>query len=607
MKLVRSKIKILTRRLGDNMKKILSLIIVSLFLIASISFGQAFSGNFAWTNYPTLFARNNNGLVKGNLFTIGDTVILSNATVGALVQVYDYRTNLVASGTSPLSIKPSVGWYMAQSSNNGGDRVAFAVLPTNWKNPPVWWGDDIGLAIGAPDYGVTNGFMRLMGGSWYYPSAGGWYGETSQGIYNWGHFINDELPYKSKPGVLMLTTFWIPPYYTNSVASLVGGYTNAVKAICQQYYNLGFNIVAIEPFNEPNGPLDQSRWPGVTLWYDTYAALASNAYNIAKTYWPNVKVAVPTLWTFWADWDVKAVADRLPGLPLVADWHDYDADNAPDRNDVLPNAWPIRIVSNAYDRAMIYRKAAGMTDIATPAYITEFQQECASSLGTPFGLSYATTNLVDAATGANRIMKLILMNRAANVWIQSQNNWYAWDTNPTSVQPADGHAGYWFEPGTRGPQRKGAVFLTMLQRLKHVTNMTCTNIAGVWTVTGLDTNLNQQLAVTWKTEGTGTGSVPPDARDVWGNLVSGSLGDEPVFVYSTSASPCPPPTTVIAWSNNYVFVYGTTNTYVYVPTNIYVTLPAPAPLVNTVRVWAGIKQSQAATIVTNLIKGGYNR
>ena len=197
--------------------------------------------------------------------------------------------------------------------------------------------------------------------------------------------------------------------------------------------------------------------------------------------------------------------------------------------------------------------------------------------------------------------------RAANVWIQSQNNWYAWDTNPTSVQPADGHAGYWFEPGTRGPQRKGAVFLTMLQRLKHVTNMTCTNIAGVWTVTGLDTNLNQQLAVTWKTEGTGTGSVPPDARDVWGNLVSGSLGDEPVFVYSTSASPCPPPTTVIAWSNNYVFVYGTTNTYVYVPTNIYVTLPAPAPLVNTVRVWAGIKQSQAATIVTNLIKGGYNR
>ena len=102
------------------MKKILSLIIVSLFLIASISFGQAFSGNFAWTNYPTLFARNNNGLVKGNLFTIGDTVILSNATVGALVQVYDYRTNLVASGTSPLSIKPSVGWYMAQSSNKIG-------------------------------------------------------------------------------------------------------------------------------------------------------------------------------------------------------------------------------------------------------------------------------------------------------------------------------------------------------------------------------------------------------------------------------------------------------------------------------------------------------
>ena len=52
-------------------------------------------------------------------------------------------------------------------------------------------------------------------------------------------------------------------------------------------------------------------------------------------------------------------------------------------------------------------------------------------------------------------------------------------------------------------------------------------------------------------------------------------------------------------TNNYVFVY--------VSSNFYVNVPMPAPSANTVRVWGGIKQSQAATIVTNLIKGGFNK
>ena len=52
-------------------------------------------------------------------------------------------------------------------------------------------------------------------------------------------------------------------------------------------------------------------------------------------------------------------------------------------------------------------------------------------------------------------------------------------------------------------------------------------------------------------------------------------------------------------TNNYVFVY--------VSSNFYVNAPMPAPSANTVRVWGGIKQSQAATIVTNLIKGGFNK
>ena len=52
-------------------------------------------------------------------------------------------------------------------------------------------------------------------------------------------------------------------------------------------------------------------------------------------------------------------------------------------------------------------------------------------------------------------------------------------------------------------------------------------------------------------------------------------------------------------TNNYVFVYGTTNTYVY--------LPKPAPTVTQVRTWGGITQSAASKIVTNLIKGGFCR
>ena len=497
---------------------------VAALLLPLAALGQAFSGSFAWTNAPTLFARNPDGLVKGNLFTVGDVVTISNSTAGAVVQVYDYRTNLVTTGATPFTLTPGTGWFMAQCASNGGDRVAFAVLPTGWRNPPVWWGDDLCSVIGVPDYGVTNGFMRLIGGSWYYPYGPGWYGETTQGVYDWGNMITNEVPYKSRPGVLMLTTFWIPPYYTNSVSSLVGGYTNAVKATCQQYYNHGFNVVAIEPFNEPNGPL--KNFPGT--WYDTYATLASNAYNIAKTYWPNVRVAVPTLWTAWAKRDAVEVANRLPGLPLVADWHDYgNNDNAPDSNTPLPTV-PSRIVMNAYDRAMAYRRAVGMTDITVPAYITEWQAIAQSSLGTPLQPAYSTTNLVDAVTGAKRAMKMLLMSRAANIWIQSQNQWYAWDTNNWTTNSS--HAGWWFEPGTRGISRKGAAFLTLLQKLKHVSNMTCTNIAGTWTVRCYDTNLSQTVTSTWRTEGSGTGALPAGAQDVWGNPFPGTvLTDEPVF------------------------------------------------------------------------------
>ena len=63
---------------------------------------------------------------------------------------------------------------------------------------------------------------------------------------------------------------------------------------------------------------------------------------------------------------------------------------------------------------------------------------------------------------------------------------------------------------------------------------TTSNIAGVWTVTGTDTNLNQALTATWKTEGTGTTNLPANATDVWGNTLGGLLGDEPAFFISQS-------------------------------------------------------------------------
>ena len=43
--------------------------ILAILLLPVVAFGQGYSGGFAWSNAPTLFVRNTNGLVKGNLFT----------------------------------------------------------------------------------------------------------------------------------------------------------------------------------------------------------------------------------------------------------------------------------------------------------------------------------------------------------------------------------------------------------------------------------------------------------------------------------------------------------------------------------------------------------
>ena len=55
-----------------------------------------FGTPFAWSNSPTLFVlTTGNAIVTGNLFTVGQTVWLSNATKSALIDVYDYNSNLV--------------------------------------------------------------------------------------------------------------------------------------------------------------------------------------------------------------------------------------------------------------------------------------------------------------------------------------------------------------------------------------------------------------------------------------------------------------------------------------------------------------------------------
>ena len=82
---------------------------------------------------------------------------------------------------------------------------------------------------------------------------------------------------------------------------------------------------------------------------------------------------------------------------------------------------------------------------------------------------------------------------------------------------------------------RSAAWFATLNRIKGWTNITTNFTGNTWTVTGYDTNLNQTISATWRTEGSGTGALPAGATDVWGNTITGvSLSDEPFFTVLTT-------------------------------------------------------------------------
>ena len=167
------------------------------------------------------------------------------------------------------------------------------------------------------------------------------------------------------------------------------------------------------------------------------------------------------------------------------------------------------------------------------------------SLGGQARSGYNIADLVDAQTGASRVMKFTMMSRAANVWLQSQNQWYAWDQNPPTFSDSTNgwRSGWWFEPGSRGISRKAAAFITLVNRMKSSASATCTNIGGVWTVNAYDATNGTVFTAKWLTELFTNNVAYAGGYDVYGNSWPyGKLTDEPVF--STSgipASPPPPP------------------------------------------------------------------
>ena len=492
---------------------------------------------FAWSNSPTLFVRGKgNKVVTGNLFVAGQNVTISSSTKSAAIDVYDYRSNLVTSGHSPLSLtSPRAGWYMAQCASNGGDRVAFAVLPRGWQQWPNWYGVDVGATTGVPQYGVTNGLQRLNAANWYwqYHHTGDWRSEFATNRFE--HSIADQLerPYKKIPGILAFSA-QPPPWRSDSLATYLAGYTNYVAAMCRYYFANGFNIVAAEPANESSGLA--GRYGYGLSFGEWYALLATNCAKIVHSYWPKALILMTC--EAHPSWTYNTAAAARKGAfanssPAGVVWHDYYIGVLPpDENVFDPAIDGTNIHSNYIAIANNHRAAAGLSNTA-PAYVTEYQISGQSSLGTPFAnnMFVPTGRPAPAEVAANRAIKFIILNRVAGTKLVAQNSWYGWGGTTSDDQ----HTARWFEPSTRGPQRKAAAEFAAIHKLKQAASFTYTNDYQRWVAAWRDTNANTTVVACWFTESARKTTNSLAGQDVFGNPVA-SVTDEPLFC-TTNATP----------------------------------------------------------------------
>ena len=183
--------------------------------------------------------------------------------------------------------------------------------------------------------------------------------------------------------------------------------------------------------------------------------------------------------------------------------------------------------------------AAANLSTNTTTYVNEFGIQGQSAFLAMVGTNYpgcCGPIATDYWQGYNRAIKALLLYRSAGVWIQTHElAGIVPVANPTN---AANESIYGFEvtpsgnewtSNSRGMMPKTAGFLAAMNRIRNWTNISTLFNSPTWTVTGYDTNLNQTVTATWRTEGSGTGALPSGATDVWGNTLGGLLGDEPAF------------------------------------------------------------------------------
>ena len=489
--------------------------ILAILLLPVVAFGQAYTGGFAWSNAPTLFARGTPNLVStGNVFSAGQSITLSNSTPGAVIQVYDLRTNLIASGASPITLTPGAGWYMAQCASNGGDRIAFTVLPSGFDTP-VWWADNAWRERFGTGGLIRQKWLRTQEGFWAY---------NTNSFSRFDAVTNCALP------TMIAVADYTPTAFTNSYSVWLGGYTNYVKSLLTRAKNSGMTVIGVEPWNEP-GP---GKFPTDRTWQDYLTSAITNCSAIAAAIDPTWKIVAPS----WSSIDSVAITASLRTNGATYSnlaYHDYDLNDYPP--DQTVTIWT-GTKSNRADSVRSLLTAAGLSSTTT-TYVNEFGIQGQSAFISMVGTGYPGCCMpmaTDYWTGYNRAIKALLLYRSAGVWLQTHELAGIVPTaNPTN---AANESIYGFEvtpsgnewtSNSRGMMPKTAGFLAAMNRIRNWTSITATYAGNTWTVSGYDTNLNQTVTAQWRTEGSGTGALPAGATDVWGNTMGGLLADEVAF------------------------------------------------------------------------------
>ena len=450
--------------------------ILAILLLPVVAFGQGYNP----TNATTLFTSK-----PLHIFSAGQTVVVSNGLGGA-VTLYTASNTVVATGTGTVSANGvAPGWYYAQSAS---DKLAVTVLPSGYGTPS-WWGDN-GWWIRFPGTPVTQTWWKVWDAAWEYNCT------------NWT--FTDAI--STNKAALLIIHDGSPCNTTNDATAWLAAYKQYASNMLVRVRANGVPIYGVIPVNEP-GP---SKFP-VADWIPVLKGCIDATKQVLTDIGLNVPIVAPDWWSYNGYGSTRTLEASNGFVNVTKNgYHDYEmAFYPPDVTTPGHLSIPERVMTNKVG--------------SLPLWVDEIGIGGTDSLGYPMtGTDPALTN--DWRIGYRRAMKTALLYRAAGVerlhTHELAGGSYAFTTDTI-------HHG--LEPNGRGLQARTAAWFATLNRMKDWTNITTNFTGNTWTVSGYDTNLNQTISATWRTEGSGTGALPAGATDVWGNTMGGLLADEVAF------------------------------------------------------------------------------